>query len=95
MKPISELIPNAVARANIGQQVEAVRVVASAERAIHELFPNETATVRALSVKNKVLTISCVSAALAQEIKMREKVITERVNKELGDTMIERIRYLL
>ena len=95
MKPISELLSNAVARANIGQQVEAAHVVAAAEQAIHELFPHETATVRALSVKNKVLTISCVSAALAQEIKMREKVITERVNRECGAVLMERIRYLL
>lgn len=95
MRHIGSLLQDAISRAQIGTQIEAARVVAAADAAIKDLFPNDAPQVRVLSVKNKVLTISCTNAPLAQEIKMREKPITEKIAEIVGDAAVDRIRYLL
>lgn len=94
MHSISSLIPEAVSRAKIGTQVDATRAIAAADEALKALFGENAKYARALSLKNGVLTVSCHMAALAQEIKLREREIAEHVNVITRKKSIERIRYL-
>lgn len=75
-------------------QVEAAQVVQKAEEALQELFGEETKHVKVLFVKNRTLTITCRSSVIAQEIRLNQAKIIEKVNTYFPTTLIDRIRYL-
>lgn len=50
---------------------------------------------QAMSVKNKILSVACLSSVLEEKIKLREKEIINSLNKKLGDMVIEKIRFLV
>ena len=45
-------------------------------------------------LKNKILTIACLSPVVAQELKMREGELMEKINDRLGKGIVERLRLL-
>lgn len=49
---------------------------------------------KAMYVKNKVLTIACLSSVMAQEIRMKEKSLLEKINGENGEKVVTKIQYL-
>ena len=96
MEPIKKLIPHSIKKAGIGKQLEAANIVEAAGQALLVYFgPNSDQDVRPLYVKNKTLTVSCTSSTFAQEIKLNEAEILEKINKKVGEKAVERIRYLL
>lgn len=80
---------------SLRKQVEASQVVEYATQVFTELFPAELAThAKPLFLKNRTLTVTCSSAVLAQEIRLRQQEIVENINKKLGKQEVDRIRYL-
>lgn len=49
---------------------------------------------RALYVKNRILTIACLSSIMAQEIRMQEKQLLAWLNAGGGGVAVEKVRYL-
>lgn len=49
---------------------------------------------QAVFVKNKILSLACLSSVLEEQIKAREKEIVDNLNKKLGNEAIERVRFL-
>lgn len=47
-----------------------------------------------VSVKNKILTLACLSSVLLQDIKTREREIISSLNKKLGGEEVEKMRFL-
>ena len=47
-----------------------------------------------MPMKNKTLTVACLSSVLAEEIQTREKELVSNINKKLGGRDIERIKIL-
>lgn len=76
------------------KQVEASDVVLFAEEVFKELFFGESKYVRPLFLKNRTLTITCNSTAIAQEIRLNQASIVEKINQKMGKTEVDRIRYL-
>ena len=50
---------------------------------------------KALYLKDKILTIACLSSTMAQEVKLNEASIIDLLNKNLDSILVERIRYIL
>lgn len=75
-------------------QVEAAQVVQKAEEALQDLFAEETKHIKVLFVKNRTLTITCRSSVIAQEIRLNQAKIIEKVNSYFPSSLIDRIRYL-
>lgn len=46
-------------------------------------------------LKNRTLTVSCLSAELAEIIRSRQQEIVDKINDKLGKKEVDRIRYLL
>lgn len=49
---------------------------------------------KVLFLKNRTLTITCRNNALAQEIRMAQLRIVDALNEKLGESLVDRIRYL-
>lgn len=80
----------------IGQQVEASAILERFTQICQEIWGKDiTEKMRPLYLKNRTITIASVSSSLAQEIKLREREILGKINKEFGPETAERIRYLV
>ena len=77
------------------KQVEATQVVDFTEEVLKEMFGEDLAKhAKPLFLKNRTLTISCASSVMAQEIRLNQADIVEKVNEKLGKKEVDRIRYL-
>jgi predicted nucleic acid-binding Zn ribbon protein len=76
------------------QQVEASQIVEIAEKVLEEMFGELSKHAKPLFLKNRTLTISCSTSVMAQEIRLNQMDIVEKVNKALGKKEVDRIRYL-
>lgn len=83
------------AQSVLGQQVLATQAVDAATLVFSSLFPSEMAALaKPLFLKNRTLTITCSSAAIAQEIRLRQTDIVAQINEKVGMQVVDRIRYL-
>ena len=80
---------------SIEAQVELVAIIDAAESTFKELFTDEVAAhAKPLFLKNRTLTVTCTSSTIAQEIRLNQATIVEKINKKLGKSEVDRIRYL-
>lgn len=49
---------------------------------------------RTMYLKDKVLSVACLSPVVAQELKMREGELIEKINGKMEDELVERLRLL-
>lgn len=82
-------------KAVLRNQVAAAQILEQAQAALRELLGAELADqAKPLFLKNRTLTISCSSSAVAQEIRLQQAEIVERINQKFGAKEVDRIRYL-
>ena len=79
---------------SLSSQVDAAMVVEKTTAIFAELFGALAVQAKPLYIKNRTLTITCASAAIAQEIRLRQAEIVDKINTELGKKEVDRIRYL-
>ncbi len=92
--PISDTIETHNAK-QVGTQVDAAKVMELSQEVLADLFGAELAqSAKPLFLKNRTLTISCSSSAMAQEVRLNQAEIVEKINKKLGKDEVDRIRYL-
>lgn len=76
--------------------LENSRIIKYAEKTLAEILGSERAgDVRPLFLKNRTLTITCINSNLAQEIRLKQQEIVEKINEKLKANEVDRIRYLL
>ena len=81
--------------APLKKQLESVEVVAAANSVLRQTFAADLAeAAKPLFLKNRTLTISCASSVIAQEIRLNQAEIVEKINQKLGKNEVDRIRYL-
>ena len=94
MEKIRHLITQSVRRSGAEPSVEAARIVAEATAILASLFGADIAShMKPLYVKNRTLTVSCTSSTVAQELKLRESEILDKLNHTLALQLVDRIRY--
>ncbi|MBU0660711.1 DUF721 domain-containing protein [Patescibacteria group bacterium] len=77
-------------------QLEAAEVVKISTKVFVDIFGEKSAAqIKPLFLKNRTLTVTCGSSAIAQEIRLKQAEIVEKMNKVLGGNEVDRIRYLL
>lgn len=75
-------------------QIESAQIIQKAEEALLEIFGEEMKQVKVLFVKNGTLTITCHSSVVAQEIRLNQAKIIQKINSFFARPVLERIRYL-
>lgn len=81
--------------ASVGKQVDAAMVIEHTNAVLAEMFGGELAQeAKPLFLKNRTLTITCTSSAMASELRLNQAAIVEKINEKLGKNEVDRIRYL-
>lgn len=62
------------------------------ERALGEKI---YAKIKPLYIKNKILTVACLSSVMASELNIRKKQLIAQINKKLGSLALRDIRFIL
>lgn len=76
--------------------VEVGQVIVYAEKSVAEIFGKDKINdAKPLFLKNRTLTITCSSSAMAQEVRLHQQEIVDKINQKLGKNEVDRIRYLL
>jgi len=77
------------------KQVESAEILEITQDVLRDMFGEELAgTAKPLFLKNRTMTISCNSSAMAQEIRVNQHDIVSAINKKAGKNEVDRIRYL-
>ena len=77
------------------KQIESSLIVTYAETVLQEILGSASGNCRALYLKNRTLTIACDSSAVAQEVRLHQTEIVEKINQKLGKKEVDSIRYLV
>ena len=93
---IGQLLPRATTKAAIAPQVTAARILDGFRDLLIREWGAETVGHRCkpVSVKNKTMTLLCISAPLTQEIKCKEMELLAELNERFGKVVVEGMRYL-
>ncbi len=96
MFDLKSLLQKSIKRAGINRQVEAYQVV----HAFNELSPKILGdklkdSVMAISVRDKILSVACLSSIVAQELRFKEKKIIDTLNGKFGKEVVRKIKYVL
>ncbi len=84
------------ANQNLNKQIESAQIIEIAKQVLVEIFePEIVSSIKPLFLKNRTLTLSCLSSAVAQEITLNQNQIIEKINEKIGKKEIDRLRYLL
>ena len=81
-------------KSGLAKQVTATLVCEEFDKIINHKWPNLKNKAKALYFKNNVLTIASLSSIMAQEIKLHENEILEKLNEKFSG-IVGRIRYLI
>jgi predicted nucleic acid-binding Zn ribbon protein len=93
---LKNLLWKAINKAGIARQVEAALVVEKAQAIVDEFLPKkESKLAKVLYLKNQLLTVACLSSTVAQEIKLNEPQIINRLNQQFNKEIVKRLRFLL
>ena len=95
LQSLGNILQSSPSRSPLVKGVQAAMVVEAANNLIRDFWGEAGERyARALYVKSKILTIACLSSSMAQEIKLREREIVEKLNRSQGAKMIEKVRCL-
>ncbi|MBI2436141.1 MAG: DUF721 domain-containing protein [Candidatus Magasanikbacteria bacterium] len=93
---LGDVLHNKLSQNNpLKNQIESAELVQVVKNVMVELFGEELAKeANPLFLKNRTITISCSSSVIAQEIRLNQAEIVQRINNLLGKSDVDRIRYL-
>jgi predicted nucleic acid-binding Zn ribbon protein len=92
--PIGDIIGAKSQQSALWRGVSAALTVETANAVLNELFGAKVGSrATAEQFKNRTLAIACTSSIVTQEIKLHEKRLLETINRRLGRTVVDRIRF--
>lgn len=93
--PIGDALQDRVGSKSIKKSVDASMVIDAAEEVFEDMFGEEQAFhANPQFLKNRTLTVTCTSSTMAQEIRLKQKEIVNKINEKLDGDKVDRIRYL-
>ena len=94
LQSLNSLLKNRSSTSPLFRGIEAAAVVASANQILIEVVGKVIQdAAQAVSFRNQHLTIACLSSVVAQEVRLYEDVIIEKINGLFGKKIIGKIIY--
>lgn len=94
-KPIGSILSQYSPQSAIRRSVTSSLIVETANIVLKELFGPEIENLaQAKFIKNRILTIACLSTTAAAAIKMRENELYQAISDRLGVNEVARLRFL-
>lgn len=87
-KPLKKTIDKLLRAYGYQDQLDELEIVKIYENLVGQLFANHT---QKIGFKNKILYVKLDSAALKQELNYVKEGLVEKVNRELGRRVVEKI----
>ncbi len=95
MQQLNDILQRRLRQAGIAQRVTTAQVISAVPQVLAGIIPASThSKVQALYIKDKVLTIACLSSVLAQELRLHQQQIIDGLNEKFGQSVVESIRFL-
>lgn len=92
MKHISDLLSQAVGRANISRQVSAAQVVDTANEWLETVLPEKRKSdACAMSLRNGNLIVACLSSSIADFIRDREEDCLNHVKRSNPNAQLDKL----
>jgi len=96
MEHISKFLGKRIKQSGFSQQVKTSLIIEEFEKKIKEIFgANLSKKIKPLYIKNRILTIACLSSVMAQEISFKKNEIIEAINKIFKEEVLREIRFTL
>ncbi len=93
---LGNLIKKTTGRSAMARQVDVAMALEKFENLVKEIWGAEMMErIRGVSIKNGVLNVACLSSSAAQEVKLREKEILNKINEGRERPIAERIRIIM
>jgi hypothetical protein len=91
---LRSILAQNVRQAGIGRQVLAAQAIEKCNQILTEIFgPGILKRTRAMCLRQKTLTIGCISSVLTQEIYLKRNKIIKELNERLGGEMVDTIKF--
>jgi len=79
-----------IRNAKVGSEIEAADILTVVLRVLKQIFKEDIAhEVKPLFFRNGTVTLETTSSIIAQEIRLREAIFKEAINKELGSETVK------
>lgn len=75
----------------LAKQVRASLIVEAADNVLHEIWGNKVKA-KAGYLRGSVLTVYVFATIMGQEIRFKQASIIEKINKQVGDNTVSKIR---
>ena len=93
---LGNLLNKNIKRSGISHHVENAMVLETFTKVLLEVMgPKISAQVKPTYIRNRVLTIACMSSVLAQEVRFKEKKIVTEINKKLQKNVVIKLNYMV
>jgi hypothetical protein len=93
---IKNLLPKAIKRAGVDMRVNEAKVLNLFEEIKDNFLPYDLGEkVRAMYVRNGTLAIASLTFEATQELTIKEDMMMEYMNKEIGEEIVKRFRYIV
>ncbi len=87
---IEEIINTNPGLSRIKKMIRAADVVAD----FFKIFPEFTKSVKPVKVAKQVLYLSVENSTLRNELKLRENLIIEKINKRFSENIVSKVRFI-
>jgi len=90
---LGNLIKKTTGKSVLARQVDVAMVLEKFGHLVKEIWGEEmTERIQGISINNGVLNIACLSSSAAQEVKLREQEILDKINEGKERPIVERVR---
>jgi hypothetical protein len=92
--PLKNILAQNAREAGISQQILAAQIIEKFNQILAEVFgPGIARRARAMYVRGKILTVSCLSSVVTQEIYLKRAKIIKELNRRLGGEAITDLKF--
>jgi hypothetical protein len=91
---IGSLLDRSLKRTSVSSLVETTKILDHFDTLCHRKWGDKTKDqVKALYLRNRILTVACLSSSVAQEVQLNAHIFIKDLNKEFG-AVVDKIRFL-
>jgi len=95
MFDLKKILGEGLEKKGLGKSIQAALACDDVEKALREILPETIMDkTKVVSLKNFVITVRTSSSVIAQEIRLHEGDIINRLREKFGQETIKGIRYL-
>jgi predicted nucleic acid-binding Zn ribbon protein len=96
MQHIKELLSKRLKQTGLSKNIRTSLVIEEFDSLLRKDFSASVATkIKPLYVKNKILTVACLSSVIASELNLHKQQLISQINKKFKSIALRDIRFIL